>query len=135
MQWDLLTFPPCTGFQRQVLLNYLWNGLERGLQTPLISQENNGAVVWLDLRGACKLHKNKRLPWGQSVLLINQLNSAFTVLQWVSSRFGTRHRNWRLPNTTLHLQAAEQPSEGRLGYGNWCVWGARGWKRAGTGCW
>lgn len=91
--------------------------------------------VWLDLRGACKLNKNKRLPWGQSVLLINQLHSAFTVLQWVCSPFGTRQRNWELPNTTLHLQAAEQPSEGRLGDGNWSVWGAKGWKRAGTGCW
>lgn len=45
--------------------------------------------------------------------LINQLNSAFTVLQWVSSGFGTRYRNWKLPNTTLHLPTAEQPSEGQ----------------------
>lgn len=70
-------------------------------------------MVCLDLRGACKLNKNKRLPWRQSVPLINQLNSAFTVLQRVSSGFGTRYRNWKLPNTTLHLPTAEQPSEGQ----------------------
>lgn len=80
-----------------------------------------------DLRGACKLNKNKILPWGQSVPLINWLNSASTVLQWVSSGFGTRRHNWKLPNATGHLPAAKQPPEG---WGGWhrCVWGDGGRK-------
>lgn len=78
-----------------------------------------------DLRGAGKLNKNKRLPWGQSVPLINQLNSASAVLQWVSSSFGTWHRSWKLPNTTWRLPAAKPPLDGQGWYIKWRCLGSR----------